>query len=167
MTALPRHRHSPKGPKITRISHQYIKDRKKTSKLLVEEPQEQISQPQAQPPQTAQRQGSYGYAPAQPAQQPVQQPVQQPQQGIPGWWMTVVIVILAIFAFIFFFNLAKAILPNIGTGVGSNCITSCEGYVVVQAPGCDCPSGSHLSPTTPYAYNNAECKGGCKQCICR
>ena len=171
MTALPKHRHLPKGPKIKRISHQYIKNRGKTSKPLVEETKEQTSQPQSQQPQSNQRQGSYGYAPAQQAQQPAQQPIPQinQQSPVPGWWMAIVIVILAIFAFIFFFNLAKAVFPDIGTGTGTgtNCLTSCDGYAVVQSPGCDCPSDSYLSPKTPYAYDNGRCKSGCKQCICR
>jgi hypothetical protein len=99
--------------------------------------------------------------------------ITQPNQLPPveNWWRAIVIGIMAILALMVAYHVIADILPALvpsGDGsTGVNCLTSCEGYAVVQAPGCDCPSDSYLSPTTPYAYNNQKCKNGCKQCICR
>lgn len=111
--------------------------------------------------------------PVQPIQQPQQpaqpQQIQQPRQTVGGLWRAMILIILIILVIIFLINLFSTIGKDLGPGgpSGGNCLTTCEGYAVVQAPGCDCPPNSYLSPTTPYAYLPPGCEKGCKQCICR
>ena len=185
MTALPR-KHPTGGQKLKKSNRVYpnysneerrrkleeeLRKLKKKKPLLGQQGTSSQGQPlQAQPQR--------GWT-AQPAQQPEQQNPQQPNQQalqqnqlppVGNLWRAMVIIIMAILAFIVVFHLISYVLPDIvpeGPTGNGNCITSCEGFAIVQAPGCDCPSDSYLSPTTPYAYNNAECKNGCKQCICR
>jgi len=99
--------------------------------------------------------------------------VQQPQNQqplVPNWWRLIVLAIIAILVLIVLYNIISDILPDFGGlpggGGGGNCLTTCSGFAVVQAPGCDCPPKSHISPTTPYAYNGPGCEKGCRQCIC-
>lgn len=168
-------RKTTKRPKVVRpVLWPYKRDRSKEKRIKPgEKPQYppiygQQGQPQQPQQIPAQPQRGWTAQPVQqqPAQQQVQQP-QQPQQPVGGLWRAMIIIILIILAIIFLSNILPNILPDFGTLGGSNCITTCTGYAVVQAPGCDCPPNSYLSPTTPYAYKGAGCEKGCKQCICR
>lgn len=172
MTALPRHRHLPKGPKLKRISHQYInrKPEQKSSQQPAPEPKSPAQTPPAQPiqPQVQPQRGSFGVAPAQQPQ--VQQgpwrPFHQPNV-VPGWWMALVFILLAIFAFIFFMNLARVLFPNIGddwgNGPSGSCPTTCPGGMgVTVAPNCNCPPGTKSF----FIIRNPPEMNGYKQCTC-
>ncbi len=85
---------------------------------------------------------------------PAQTPAQPPSSGSNmGIWITGVII--------FFVIIFVLLTMDDGGGGFSSCQTTCDGYSISVAPGCDCPSGSRYYNT----ITNGPCIG-CKQCIC-
>ena len=102
------------------------------------------------------------------AQLPRQIIPQSEQPPVEDWWRKLVFIIMAILALMMLYAIFANIFSGFdgGGGSGFGCPTTCEGYAVLQPPGCGCPPGSSLSTTTPYAYNGPGCEEGCAQCIC-
>jgi len=192
MSALPR-KHSTGGQKLRKSNRVYPRDNRDEERIrrLEEELKKAKLKKQRtwfgrqgnpsggmQPVQITKPQTWWIAQKLQNNQQPEQPQNQQanPQNQLPpvgNLWRAAVLITMAILAFAVAYHFISYIAPVFtsgggggGGGGGTNCLTTCSGFAVVQAPGCDCPPHSHISPTTPIAYNNNNCKAGCKQCIC-
>lgn len=88
--------------------------------------------------------------------EPAQAPIPEAAPPSSGSGMGIFITGFIIFITIFFVLLTM----NDDNG-GGYCQTTCDGYSISVAPGCDCPTGSRYYDT----ITNGPCVG-CKQCIC-
>lgn len=83
---------------------------------------------------------------------PVQTPAQPAPSSNMGVWITGIII---------FFVIIYVLMTMSDGGGGGYCQTTCDGYAISVAPGCDCPAGSRYYNT----ITSGDCIG-CKQCIC-